>query len=245
MKRWISGVVLAAVVTRGAVTPQDVLDAVDRMTPEQVVELYQKLDARLWRPIPAGFFTRLGADVALSATSIDSVDLPALRLSAGDLDLEQAGGADFGLLWRVSAQRLRVGLRLSSIAARDSDLEATGYSRAELAAGAVALAINHQWIRTAHWLVWTEAAPGWAAVRLETIDTPAGGPTTLREFDGAYAQLVLQAGVALRFNPALALSLAAGYRFCDSVELEEGGRKSGLELDASGWVTRLGLAVNF
>jgi len=43
----------------------------------------------------------------------------------------------------------------------------------------------------------------------------------------------------------LTLFLSAGYRFAESVDLEEGGRTSGVKFDASGFSGRFGLGVNF
>ena len=120
-----------------------------------------------------------------------------------------------------------------------------GYSRVDLSGAALAVAANMQWVRNPRWLVWTEAAPGTGSVRMEVVDTPVGQATTLRSFDGGYAFLDLQAGAAWRLNPVLSLFVSGGYRFAESIDLEEGGTETVLDFDASGGFGRVGLGVNF
>jgi hypothetical protein len=114
-----------------------------------------------------------------------------------------------------------------------------------VAGGSLSLAANYQWVRSDSWLLWTEIAPGVGSVALETVDTPNGEATTLRSFDGSFTQVDLQGGVSWRFNPVLTLFLSAGYRFAESVDLEEGGKTSEVKFDASGFSGRFGLGVNF
>lgn len=52
-------------------------------------------------------------------------------------------------------------------------------------------------------------------------------------------------GVSLRLNPVISVFLSGGYRVSESVNLEEGGSETVLEFDASGWMGRFGLGINF
>jgi hypothetical protein len=228
----------------GAVTPDELIKAVDQMTPEQVNELQTKLEAKMWKPVPQGFFTRMSVDVGMSFSSLDTVDLGSVALSGGDMDVDQVGGLDLGLLWRVGeGDRLRLGLRFGGWEALDSNLGGAGYSSAEVTGGYMAFAANYQWVRTPSCLVWTEIAPG--SVAIDIVDTPTGQPTTLRSFDGEYGQVDLQAGFSWRFNPVMTLFLSGGYRFAESVDLEEGGKTRDAEFDASGFVGKFGLGINY
>ncbi len=239
-------VLVCGVAAYAEVTPDDLIKAVDQMTPEQVNEFQRKLDAKLWKPVPQGFFSRMAVDLGLSFSSLNTVDFGAVPLSGGNLDVESVSGLDLGLLWRVgSGDRFRLGLRLGGWGAIDSNLGAAGYSRAELTGGSLAFAANYQLIRSKSLLVWTELAPGAASVTLDTVDTPMGQPTTLRSFDGSYGQLDVQAGASWRFNPVLMLFMSGGYRFAESVDLEEGGKTRDMEFDASGFVGKFGLGINF
>jgi len=239
---WLMGGLTAL---SGEVSPDDVIRAVDQMTPEQVQDFQQKLEAKMWKPVPQGFFTRMAVDVGVSYSSLDTVDLSSVSLSGGRMDVDSVSGLDLGVLWQVFSDRFRFGLRFGGLASTDSNLAGAGYSRADVAAGNASLAANYQWVRSDSWLLWTEIAPGAGSAAIETVDTPAGQATTLRSFDGSFGLLDLQAGVSWRFNPVLALSLSGGYRFAESVDMEEGGRTSGVEFDASGFNGRGGLAVNF
>lgn len=243
--RWALAAVAVGSIARAAITPEDLIGAVDRLTPEQVVEIQQKLEAKLWQPVPLGFFRRMAVDAAIWASTLDTVRPAGVSLSAGGLEVDDVGGADIGVLWRIYGHRLRLGFRAVGWAARDSALDAAAYSRIEVSGSSLALAVNYQWVRSTHWLVWSEAAPGIGLAAMETVDTPAGQPTTLRSLDATFAQLDLQAGVSLRLNPALSLFVAGGYRFAESVDFEEGGHSSSAKLDASGPVVRVGIGVNF
>ncbi len=229
----------------GEVSPEDLIQAVDRMSPEQAHDLQQKLEAKLWEPVPQGFFTRMAVDIGVAYSSLDNVDLASLSLSSGGMDVDEVSGMDVSLLWRLFSERFRFGLRFGSWAARDSDLSEAGYSRAEVVGGNLSLVANYQWVRSDSWLVWTELAPGAGSIAVETVDTPAHQPTTLRSFDRSFGQLDLQAGASWRFNRVLCLFLSGGYRFAESLNLGEGGRATALEIDASGFTARGGLGVNF
>ncbi len=241
----IACIVFAAMAMQAAVTPEEVLQAVDQMTPEQVHTLQRKLEGKMWKPIPEGFFTRMAVDVAASTHALDTVDLSGVALSGGQANVNGAGGMELGILWRVAGERLRLGLRFGSWGGNEANLGGGGYSRASVAGGHVSLAANYQLVRSPSWLVWTEAAPGAGGVTVETVNTPAGQPTTLREFEGGFGQLDLRAGAGWRFNPVLMLFLSGGYRFAESIELDEGGQSTDVKFDASGLSGQLGLGVNF
>jgi hypothetical protein len=245
--QWIVVLVLAVCVAAyGQVTPDDLIRAVDQMTPDQVNELQQKLDAKQWKPIPEGFFTRMSIDLGVSYSSLDTVDLGSLAMSGGDMDVENVSGLDLGLLWRVGeGDRFRLGVRLGGWGAIDSNLAEAGYSRVELVGGYLALAANYQLIRSKSCLVWTEIAPGAGSVTIDTLNTPTGQPSTLRSFDGSFGQVDFQAGASWRFNPIMTLFMSGGYRLAESVDLEEGGRTRDAEFDASGFVGKFGLGVNY
>ena len=122
--RTIAALVLAWIVmARGEVTPDDLIRAVDQMNPEQVHEFQQKLEAKLWKPVPQGFFRRMAVDLGVSFSSLDTVDLKSVSLSGGRMHVDKVSGLDLGLLWRVYGDRFRLGLRLGSWAATDSNLK--------------------------------------------------------------------------------------------------------------------------
>lgn len=228
-----------------AVTPEDLIEAVDRMSPDQAFELKQKLDAKLLKPVPPAFFTRMAFDFGTVFSIPDTVDLGAMPLSGGEMDLDPIEGFDFGILWEIADPRFRLGFRFGGWSAIDSNLGDGGYSRAELAGGHASLAANCQWVRSKSWLLWTEVAPGMGAVALETLNTPAGQATTVREFSEAFGLVDLQSGVSMRINPIFSIYVSGGYRFAEAVDLEEGGRRSDVEFDASGFIARCGVGINF
>lgn len=241
----IGSFLLGVAMANAEIKPDDLIRAVNQMSPEQANEFQQKLEARMWKPIPQGFFTRMAADVAISSASLDSVKLSSISLSGGDMDVDQVGGLDLGLLWRIFNDRFRFGFRLGSWAVADSNLGPAGYSRAEVAGGSFSLAANYQWVRSESWLLWTEVALGSGTVAIETVDTPIGHATTIRELGGTFGQADVQIGASWRFNPVLSLFLSGGYRMAESVDLDEGGQTSSVKFDASGFNSRVGLGVNF
>jgi hypothetical protein len=227
------------------VTSQDLLNAVDKMTPSEADAFSRKLESKLWRPVPEGFFSRLAVDVGVSGGTLESLDMSSVTRSGGELDLDSVGGAEAGLLWRAFNPQLRLGLRMEAWTTSDSDLEPSGYSRADLEGGSVLLVANYQWVRRDTWLLWTEVGAGGGSAQLDTIDTPAGQATTLRSFDKTYNVVALQGGLSWRFNPVMSLFGAGGYQFAESVDFEEGGEDSAVELDASGPFARFGLGFNY
>ena len=245
-KLMASGIFVAScMLAHGAMSPDDLLRAVDQMSPEQAHQLQQKLEAKLWDPVPQGFFTEMAVDIGVGYSSLDKVDLASLSLSSDGLEIDEVSGIDLSLLWRLFGDRFRFGLRLGSRTARDSAFPRAGYSRAELAGGGLSLVTNYQWIRSDSWLLWTEVAPGVGSIEIETVDTPAGQSTTLRSFDGSYGFVDVQAGASWRVNRVLSLFLSGGHRFAESMNLDEGGRTTALKVDASGFAGRAGLGINF
>jgi len=238
------GAAIAAATTT-EVTPEQLLSAVDQMTPDQAYTLYETLEAKLWQPLPQGFFSRMSFLVDVYAASLDDPGVPALDLSAGDLDLDEAGGTSARILWQLFHPRFRLGLAVDAWQAEDSDLRSAGYSRAELTGGSVALVANHQFVREPSWLLWGELAAGAAGAELEVVDTPAGQPTTMHEFDAGYPYLDLGAGIGWRFNPVLGLFATGAWRLADDAEWEEGSRETNLTLDATGYRFGVGLSINF
>ena len=236
---------LGSVPASGEVTPDDLIQAVDQMSPEQVYEFQQKLEAKLWKPVPQGFFTRMAVDIGVSYSALDTVDLSSVTLSGGSMDVDAVGGIDLSLLWRILNERLRLGVRFGNWAAMDSNLADAGYTRAEVTGGNVSLVANYQLVRSDSWLLWAEVAPGAGAIAIEMVDTPTGEATTLRSLDGSFGQVDVLGGVSLRLNPVIACFLTAGYRFAESVDLEEGGKTTAMEVDATGFNARTGLGVNF
>jgi hypothetical protein len=241
---WLVVLSLGAM-ARAEVTPDEVIKAVDQMTPEQVNTLGRKLEARYWKPIPEGFFSRVAIGIDASGYALDKVDLAGATPSAGARDLEDAGGMDVSFLWQAWTPRSRIGFRCGSFGSEDDDLTPGGYSRAELYGGYGALVGNWQFVRADHWLLWGEVAGGYGQLSAETVDTPAGGATTQRDFDGDFWLGDVRLGVSWRFNPVLDLHASAGYRFAQEVDLEEGGDNAGFRADPSGFGVQLGLGINF
>ncbi len=228
-----------------ALTPDELLDTVDRMTPEQVQQFHQKLEAKYWEPVPEGFFRRMAIDVSASYLRLDTVDIDALDLVDRDLDVDEAGGFEVGLLWRILNDQTRLGFRLGGWKVSDDNLSAAGYSRVALSGQHLALVAQYQLLRTEHWLLWTELAPGVGHVRLESVDTPDEAASTLRKLDGDYWDVLLQGGLSWRPNPVLSLFASAGYRFADKQSLDEGGESTDVRIDVSGFTARLGIGLNF
>lgn len=247
-KVWIAIVCLLALAgSLGAaeVTPEELLNAVDQMSSEQAYEFAMKLESKVWEPVPEGFFSRLAVGLSITASEFDDVDLAGLQLSGGTLDLESVAGTELSMLWRTFNPRLRMGLRVGSFLSEDSDLNAQGYSQADLTGAYGAFVVNYQWVRRERWLVWSEVATGAAGMRLETVNTPAGQPTTLRILDGDFWLLDARAGVSWRFNRILSLFFSGGYNFSEEADLEEGGRSTPWSIDPAGASGQFGLGVNY
>lgn len=225
-------------------TPDAVIKAVERMTPEQAYEFSQKLEARMWEPVPERFFTRLGIFVSVGSVTFEKVDVSGLDLASRDLAIEDMSGLEYGIMWRV-ANKTRVGLKAALWMSQDSRLTETGYSRAELDAAAVSLALNHWLVEKPKWALWTELDLGVGAAELRTANTPAGAATTDRYFEGDFVMANAQLGLAWRLNRLVSLYGAGSWRVASSGKLDEGGQKSSVEFDASGIGVQVGLGVNY
>jgi len=248
MKKLVVAVLFVAVcvfVSHAEISSEDLIDAVDQMTPEEAHDFTQKLEAKLWKPVPEGFFSRMAVALDVGISSFDEVDLSTVAMTAGEMDVDTVSGTAVTILWRLLNERARGGIRFGSWLSEDSDLGPAGYSRAEIQEGHVSVALNYQWIRTDRWLLWTETNLGAGSISLETIDTPTGDSTTLRSFDGEFWLVDLRTGGSLRLNPVLSMFVSWGYCLAEDVDLEEGGSETPVSVDVSGYSGQLGLGINF
>lgn len=229
----------------GAVTAEDLIKAVDGMTPEQAYEFQNKLEASSFKPVPKGFFSRLTLEVGSGGSEFDRVDLNGVTLSAGSLDVEEVDGQSMGVAWKFFDDRLRVGFAGAEWRAEDSRLTDGTYSRVELRATDFTVTVAGQWISTRHFLLWTKLGAGAGSVDLDIVDTPAGSGSTVRRLDADFPVLDVEVGAAWRFNRIFSLGVTGGYRFCDEVHFEEGGEEIDATIDPSGYIARFGLNVNF
>lgn len=246
--KWLAiSVVLAWGVTAEAVvSPEDILDAVDQMTEEQVRELYHKLGARWRKPMSKGTLSRLTVDLGSTFSRLDTVDLSSVTLSGGSMDVEDPRGSSFGLLWRFGrGDRLRVGARFGSWEADDSNRGAEGYSRVNVTGKTMMLALNYQFVRTDPWILWAEVAPGGGWIEVDTLDTPTGEASTLRELERGFPQVDFQVGASWRLNSFFSFYLSGGYRLAEAVNLKEGGESTPVRVNASGFSGRCGFGINF
>ncbi len=227
-------------------TPEDILKAVDQMTPEQAHELHKKITKRQWDPVPTGFFDRLAIKGSMNVQSLKDVNISSLNLSSGkDLNLETIGGSEFGILWQVFNDRFRAGFKLAALAAEDSDMSTTGYSSVEMTLNTAALVANYQLVKSNKFIWWTEAALGGGNIDMEVLDTPTGGPSTLARYDKGYGMGELTTGIDWRFNSELSLNLYAGYQFSEDVKMKQADQTTGITVDTSGVKGGMGLSYNF
>ncbi len=230
---------------RAETSPQDLLNAVDKMTPDEAQLFYQKLESKFWKPLPEGFFTRLGVSVAAEISGLAKVSPGSQSALGSTLDLSRAGGGEVALLWQVGDPKLRLGLSFGSLLAGDSKLEDGSYARSDLMAGLGAVVLNYQLVRETHWQLFTQLSAGMGGARLDTLDTPKGQATTIHTYDAGFPWAQVQAGLAWRPNPVLTLFAGGGYRFAGAATLSEGGETERGKLDISGATGRFGLAFNF
>jgi len=226
------------------VAPDDVIRAVERMTPDQAYEFSQKLEARMWEPVPESIFTRFGVFAAAASTSFKKVDISGVDLASRNLNIDDVMGLEYGIMWRV-ARKTRVGLKADIWMSQDSSLTEAGYSRVEFDASAMSVALNYRLFEERKWTLWTELDLGGGTVELRTANTPVATSTTDRYFDGDFAMANIQVGLAWRLNSLVSLYGSGSYRFASSGNFEEGGKKSNMEFDASGFGMQLGLGVNY
>lgn len=250
MKRMCIGLIMMVFIgipmVSAETTPEDILRAVDQMTPEQAHELQRKIAKRQWDPVPGGFFDRLAIRGSFNVQSVKDIDLAALNLSSGnDLDLDVMGGGEFTVLWQLFSDRFRTGFKGAALYAEDSDISTAGYSRVELNQNAAALVANYQLVRADKFLWWTEAGLGGGSITMEVLDTPSGGSSTLLEYEKDYGLAELSTGIEWRFNSELSLNVHVGYQFAEEIELEQAGQKTALSIDPSGVKGGLGLSYNF
>lgn len=240
-----AAVTLLTCSARAETSAQDLLNAVDKMTPEEAQLFQQKLAAKYWQPLPEGFFTRMSVSLAGEVSGLAKVSPGVQSPAAAKLDLKRAGGGEVALLWNVLDPKLRIGFEFGSLVASDSKLEDGSYARSDLLGGLGGVVANYQLVRQEHWNLFTQASLGVGGAQLDTLDTPKGQATTIHSYDGSFAWAQLQAGIAWRPNSVLTFFASGGYRFASRVDLSEGGEEHHGKLDVSGATGRLGLAFNF
>jgi hypothetical protein len=224
---------------------QELLNAVDKMTPDEALLFQQKLEAKLWRPLPEGFFTRMSISFSVEGSGLARVS-PGSQSKTGEaLDLTRASGGELTILWNVGDPRLRLGLELGSLLASDSRLADGSYARRDLQGGLVGVVANVQLIRERCWDLFTQASAGFGGMLLDTLDTPKGQASTIHSYDASFPWAQLQVGAAWRPNPVLTLFVSGGYRLAERVALSEGGEEQHGKLDVSGATGRVGIGFNF
>ena len=240
-----SFLLVAAVGAQAEMTAEDLIQAVEEMSPEQVATFQRTLRERRTAPdARKRYFRGKALDLGFSYAGLNRVNLDAVTLSAGDMDIDRVRGIDLGLLWRKT-DRFLLGFRFGNWTAEDSNLNENGYTRADIKGGYFSLALNYQIVQSDSWLLWAEVAPGFGSVDLTTVNTPSGEATTLRYFDDSFFQTDLHAGISWRCTKYLTVFLSGGYRFAESVNLDEGGSSSDVSFDASGFTGKWGLGLNF
>jgi len=192
-------------VTRAEMSPQDLLNAVDKMTPDEAQLFYQKLEAKYWQPLPEGFFTRMSVSFAAEVSGLAKVNLASQSPLGNTLDFNRAAGGEVALLWNVFDPKLRLGLEFGTLLASDSTLQNGSYAREDLQAGLSALVVNYQLVREPHWQLFTQAEAGIGGAQLDTLDTPKGQASTIHSYDASFPWAEVQAGLAWRPNPVLTL----------------------------------------
>lgn len=249
MKRLIMGLMMAFMfvsVGSAETTPEDILRAVDQMTPAQAHELQKKLVERQWDPVPGGFFERLAIRGSMNVQSLKDVDLSSLNLSSGnDLKLDVVAGSEVAILWQGFNEKFRAGFKFSRLYAEDSDISNAGYSRVEMTQNTAALVANYQLLRADKFLWWSEAALGGGRIDMDVLDTPAGSPSTLSKYDKSYGIGELTTGIDWRFNSELSLNVYVGYQFSKEIELDQADRATNITIDPSGVKGGFGLSYNF
>jgi len=236
---------LLPVATRAETSAQDLLNAVDKMTPDEALLFRQKLEAKYWQPLPEGFFTRMSISIAAEVSGLSRVTPGSQSKTGGELDLNRASGGALTLLWNVCDPRLRLGLEFESLLASDSTLDDGSYARSDLQSGLLGLVVNYQLIRESCWELYAQGTAGFGGARLDTLDTPKGQASTEHSYDASFPWAQLQVGAAWRPNPVLTLFISGGYRFAGRADLHEGGEDQHGSLDISGATGRLGLGFNF
>jgi len=230
---------------RAETSAQDLLNAVDKMTPDEALLFQQKLEAKLWKPLPEGFFTRMSITFSAEGSGLARVSPGSQSKLAGQLDMNRASGGEFTILWNVCDPKLRLGVELGSLLASDSKLEDGSYARSDLQGGLAGLVVNYQLVRQSTWDLFTQATVGVGGARLDTLDTPKGQATTIHSYDTSFPWAQVQAGLAWRPNPVLTLFASGGYRFAGRADLSEGGDDHHGKLDVSGATGRIGIGFNF
>lgn len=233
--------------TDAPVTPQQLIEAVDAMSPDQARDITARLIRKMQADRKAtSYAPRMGASLAVGlASTFDEVSLPPHEWSGGTPDLEDVSAAELTALWRCRSDRFHWGLRLASFASEDSDMTDAGYTRGRLDAYELTLATQVQIVRAKRWLLWIEIAGGRGSAYLETLDTPTEAASTVREFDGDYWLGDARAGVAWRCSPLCSFYLSGGYRLAEDVDLEEGGSETDATVDPSGPIGMVGFALGF
>ncbi len=240
----LAGMALGFQVTGAEVTPDELLQAVDRLSPAQAQQFSQSLEAKTWEPVPKAIFHRLALTLGFGVGQMADLDLGGTDVSNRGLDNDTVGEFELGLSWWLGRPEWRLGLRMGSYGSEDSGMDDAGYASAELMGSYSEIVLGYQFQRTPTWILWADLGLGGASAELETLNTPAAGGTTLRRYDGDYNLLDLRAGAAWRMNPVLALFATGGYRLASETDLEQADTATGPELDASGPFGQIGLAAN-
>jgi opacity protein-like surface antigen len=225
-------------------SPEDLIKAVDKMTPEQAHQVKRELDSKSRQTRSYAWLSQFSVEFAGVWERFDKYGIENERFSADKPDLEKSMGGALALQWKP-LDYLGLGVEYGFYAGSDKDLSNGSYSSAKLLGSHTAARIRLEFLKQRYVLAWADASVGMGSVAIETVDTPRGQATTLREYDADYWFATPAVGLAFRCTEGFSIFGQAGYRFCEKVDLKQGGSKlSDRELDGSGVELRLGVGFN-
>ena len=214
------------------------------MTPEQARQVKRELDKKSWQAPGYAWLSQISLDFTGVWERFDKYGIENEGFSADKPDLEKSAGCALALQWKP-LDYLGLGVEYGFYAGSDSDLSNGSYSSAKLFGTHTAGRIRLNFLKQRRVMAWLDATLGLGSVAIETVNTPAGHPTTMREYTANYLFATPAVGLAFRCTERLSVFGQAGYRFCEKVDLKEGGSKlSDHELDGSGVELRLGVGFN-
>lgn len=244
MKKTIVTVIVALSASLGClaqVAPEELIKAVDAMTPEQARELRHTLGEKL-APSPRASFYIAPSMSKYNKTGVEE----GVKFSADEPDVSKIMGLAIGFTCEVLPM-VRIGPELGLNSVMDSDYKKDrGYSRATLQTVDGALVVQVKPMGFRHGSLWLDAAGGYGSAWLETLNTPSSenDSSTVREKSAGYWFVTPRLGAAWKLGRYAALFGTAGYRFAESVSMKQGGESTGPSFDSSGYEFRLGLGFN-
>lgn len=245
MSKWIG--FLCAVTAFGvSLAHADLVDQVDELSPDRAYLLMNKLQAKVFEPVPEGFFTKLSVNVSSGSAFVDPKAYKA-RLHPNFNDLDHLMTMKVNLLWKTQSA-FSFGFMLGGQMGREAEeIAAAIFESVSIRSGFFDLGVSCRLDLDESFFIAPALGVGviGAGFREETTNDLSQNTYIFRA-SGIAPHLLVEVPLHYRLNPVWTLNLTNVFQFANVTKLDRirDVRASVPTLNLSGYQLMFGIGLN-